>query len=943
MPTGTDALDSDLTLAKIMLNLGWRGLVAKFVGTNGDDIFTGGGDDDEIIGNGGNDKLSGGGGSDHISGGAGSDTLDGGAGNDVIFSGEPTNDLYLSTSYGYPEYYPVLDDGAEVDTIRGGDGSDRIIAGYGDNIDGGADGTYGDPSYGDYLYISFQGAPSGVNFDFGLATQTIGGGTITGIENLSWVRGSNFDDTINANSSRSTAYALYTEIFGEGGNDHLIAGYLTSDMSGGDGDDVLDGRSSGYMSHLDGGDGNDTIYSGDGGVEIDAGNGNDQIIGSGYIHAGAGDDRITVQDSTWGTVAYGDAGNDVIQSSDRNVNIAGGAGADHITSGAGADVLSSDGFATDSTIPSPDRGAEHDVISAGGGDDVIAIGIGDDADGGAGNDQISLSLLGATAGMTIDLSHFTSGQTFSIGGGTIANVESITAVTGTGFSDQFIVGTHPDLITVNGDAGDDTLTSASSTVAFNGGSGADTLISGAAGDIFDGGDGNDTVDYSSYGSAVTVSLATGIGAGGDQLLNVERVIGSTLADHLTGSDNADTLDGRAGNDVLDGGSGTDILIGGAGADRLTGGAGNDWFAGTAAELNGDTITDFGFGDKIHLTDVAAPGFAFSWDGSVLRFGSSAITINGNGGTFTVSADASGGLDLSLVRTPVAHDFDGDGKSDLLWRNDVGHVTDWISNGQTILNGPFYRGVGNDWHIAGTGDFNGDGRADTLWRNDDGHVTDWTSNGQAFLDNNLFSRGVGNDWQVAGTGDFNGDGKTDILWRNADGQVTDWISNGTTFNDTVFRGVGNDWHIAGTGDFNGDGKADILWRNDNGAVTDWLSNGTTFTDNNAFSRSVGSDWHIAGTGDFNGDGKTDILWRNDAGSVTDWLSNGTSFTDNNAATRGVGNNWHIAGTGDFDGDGRADIAWRNDDGYVTDWTSNGTTFNDNGAFYRGVGHDWHMYV
>ena len=29
-----------------------------------------------------------------------------------------------------------------------------------------------------------------------------------------------------------------------------------------------------------------------------------------------------------------------------------------------------------------------------------------------------------------------------------------------------------------------------------------------------------------------------------------------------------------------------------------------------------------------------------------------------------------------------------------------------------------------WHIAGTGDFNGDGRDDILWRNDTGAVTNW---------------------------------------------------------------------------------------------------------------------------------------------------------------------------------------------------------------------------
>jgi hypothetical protein len=33
-------------------------------------------------------------------------------------------------------------------------------------------------------------------------------------------------------------------------------------------------------------------------------------------------------------------------------------------------------------------------------------------------------------------------------------------------------------------------------------------------------------------------------------------------------------------------------------------------------------------------------------------------------------------------------------------------------------------VSADWHVVGTGDFNGDGLTDILWRNDDGSITDW---------------------------------------------------------------------------------------------------------------------------------------------------------------------------------------------------------------------------
>jgi hypothetical protein len=32
-------------------------------------------------------------------------------------------------------------------------------------------------------------------------------------------------------------------------------------------------------------------------------------------------------------------------------------------------------------------------------------------------------------------------------------------------------------------------------------------------------------------------------------------------------------------------------------------------------------------------------------------------------------------------------------------------------------------VSSDWHVAGVGDFKGDGRADILWRNDNGTMFD----------------------------------------------------------------------------------------------------------------------------------------------------------------------------------------------------------------------------
>jgi hypothetical protein len=68
---------------------------------------------------------------------------------------------------------------------------------------------------------------------------------------------------------------------------------------------------------------------------------------------------------------------------------------------------------------------------------------------------------------------------------------------------------------------------------------------------------------------------------------------------------------------------------------------------------------------------------------------------------------------------VSHDFDGDGKSGVLWRHDSGQVYFWEMNGLGIKNegGVAHAPVPNDWRIQGAGDFDGDGNNDVLWRHD----------------------------------------------------------------------------------------------------------------------------------------------------------------------------------------------------------------------------------
>ena len=88
------------------------------------------------------------------------------------------------------------------------------------------------------------------------------------------------------------------------------------------------------------------------------------------------------------------------------------------------------------------------------------------------------------------------------------------------------------------------------------------------------------------------------------------------------------------------------------------------------------------------------------------------------------------------------------------------------------------GVPNSWSVVGQRDFNGDGKTDLLWRNTNGDLAIWLMNGTQ-VSSGVDLGNVPTSWTVAGTGDFNGDGKGDILWRDTSGNVAIWLMNGTS--------------------------------------------------------------------------------------------------------------------------------------------------------------------
>jgi serralysin len=69
-------------------------------------------------------------------------------------------------------------------------------------------------------------------------------------------------------------------------------------------------------------------------------------------------------------------------------------------------------------------------------------------------------------------------------------------------------------------------------------------------------------------------------------------------------------------------------------------------------------------------------------------------------------------------------------------------------GHSVVGNNTFLQVSNDWHIAGTRDFNGDGKSDILWRNDSGTVATWDMNDNQILSSHTFST-ISNDWHLIG--------------------------------------------------------------------------------------------------------------------------------------------------------------------------------------------------
>lgn len=305
----------------------------------------------------------------------------------------------------------------------------------------------------------------------------------------------------------------------------------------------------------------DVIYTGYGADTICAGDGAD------WVDAGGGAAEGTQEQ------IYGEAGNDILLGTDSDELFDGGDG--------GADTLTYYHLAGGVTIDLMLTGPQD--TGAGGVDVLVNIG---HLEGTYGDDVLS----GNDVSNSLDGNE---GDDILIGRGGDDYLDGLygddTLIGGDG-NDQIegYMGTD----TAYGEAGDDyiALGGFGAVEEGYGGAGRDFFEGSTVDEVLDGGDGRDTLDFWSgcrecsddFGATgkVRVDLRLTapqdtLGAGVDQILDIESLIGTPYNDVLLGNGANNRLHGEQGNDYLGGRRGSDYLWGSIGRDRCVGGPGRD--------------------------------------------------------------------------------------------------------------------------------------------------------------------------------------------------------------------------------------------------------------------------------------------------------------------------------------------------------------------------------
>ncbi len=550
-----------------------------------------------------------------------------------------------------------IDPGLASDTVDGGTGNDTIVASAGDDTLSGGDDqdTFQlDDGFGDDVVAGGEGGTDNDILDASNLTTAVSV-TMTGNE---------AGDLINGGDSVD-----FTQI-----EDFVLTGL----------DDTFDGSASGAPIEVDAGDGNDTVLGGNAADSLLGGAGNDTIdggFGSDTIRGGDGNDVLS-EGSTGsaGGELYGDAGNDTVQGGT-------GSAADFLSGGSGDDFVVDLGNATSNDTL--DGGTGNDSLQGSGGNNAMQGGEGNDTlNGGAGNDTLCGDFdAGVTVGTGAPIFAF---EFYELNGQVLSNLaDAGFDASGTNINTPDAVGTS-DVLGVNaidaanGGDGETYAVKITTTLDITTGGTYDFNLSSDDGaKLFI--DGVEIVDHDGLHGFTTQSGSTALTSGSHvvEIIFFEYTGGDQLALSLAGPD---TGGSTVGLETVATGNYDDLLNGGTGNDSIKGGIGDDTILLEDA-FGTDTIEG---GEDPDGNDVDI------LDASGLTTGIT-VTLSGNeSGTATAGANSAGFVEIEgFIFTDQDDVFNGAAATDAL-TIDTGEGDDTITGGSG--NDTLTGGLGNDTFV-----------------------------------------------------------------------------------------------------------------------------------------------------------------------------------------------------------------------------------------------------
>jgi Matrixin len=307
-----------------------------------------------------------------------------------------------------------------------------------------------------------------------------------------------------------------------------------------------------------------------------------------------------------------------------------------------------------------------------------------------------------------------------------------------------------------------------------------------------------------------------------------------------------------------------------------------------------------------------------------------------------SDDIAGGTTLywsslgRMTQPAQVGDFDGDGNTDLLWRNVTnGDVAIWLMNGSTILNTGVVSHPAMTWRIVTLADLTSQGKTGIVWLNlSTGGYAIWYLNGTSLESSSTVNLPVGG-YPVVFFGNVEHLGQTDaVQWSPSSGSLV--MSRGVNsldFSQTSQTIVSTDWALVGLADVQGNGSRELVWRSQStGKVAIWFLTTNFQLSSSVVVGALSASWSLRGIGRFNGSTNDNLLWQNSVtGEVAIWNLN-TNGTINSATVISgrAADPWGIFATPKVSASNNSHLFWFNLDSYRSAiWFINGSSFTPRG--------------